>query len=481
MLRRGWLKASAASLAILAAIVVIAGAVVAAERPAGSEAELSTLLASLLLLFPVLAFTAGMAAGGGTEVIPMSQLIAYPLSPRAVFVASVLMTPLNVAWTLQAAGITWLAAYVGARGSAGTGLVGLALLFVVAATTAGLALSWFVTAARSGRRGRRLIAAVVALLAGLLLRALLAGGQGLIDALPLSDLAVALVLSEPRTTAVWAATLVSASAVGIASGSRATAWALRRRDDDAGAREDRLQRRRPWRPSRFLVVFAVDWASARRSKPVRRGMILFAVVPGLAGLAAGMPWQDMVVLPGLVATGAALLFGVNSFALDGSGATWLESTPRSARHAFASKALAVATVTTLVVTGALLLTSVRAQGAPEPATAVALAQAVISAVMVSTAVAMHASMHHPHKADLRTARDAPAPPAAMTVHSVRLVAATSVVGVAYAVTVRLPGVWPSLILTGVVAAASLAHLRWSLHTWQRQRPRSRVVAAVSFG
>jgi hypothetical protein len=482
MLRRPWVKALAVLAAGLAALLVVIIVVGSPSMPDGAEVELATLLGSLLLLFPVLAFMAGMAAGGGTEAIPSSQLVAFPLTPRAVFVTSIVLTPLNVAWALQAITIVGLAGYVGSRGIGLALLVSLAGAFVVATTAAGLALSWFVTAIRGTWRGRRLTEGAVALVAAALaLQASRSGAESLIEALPLSEIAVALLLTPPRETATWGVSLVALTVAAVVAGGRATAWALQRRDDDTGRREGRLVRRRRWRQAELTSLLAVDWASARRSKLVRRGMVLFAIVPGLAGLASAMPWQDMVILPGLVATGSGLLFAVNSFALDGSGAVWLESTPRSALLAFISKATVAAAVTAVVVGGALLIGSLRPREAPDPRTALVLVLAAICAVLVSTAVAMRASLRHPTKADLRTARDTPAPPAAMTLHSVRLIATTTAVGIAFVVTVRLSSIWPSLAITWVVATLSLAHVWRSSVLWRRPALRSRVTAAVSSG
>ena len=46
----------------------------------------------------------------------------------------------------------------------------------------------------------------------------------------------------------------------------------------------------------------------------------------------------MILLPGLVASGGALLFGVNAWCLDARGALWRESLPVSAGLAFTVRA-----------------------------------------------------------------------------------------------------------------------------------------------
>ena len=45
----------------------------------------------------------------------------------------------------------------------------------------------------------------------------------------------------------------------------------------------------------------------------------------------------MTVLPGLVASGGALLFGVNAWCLDGRGALWRESLPVAPATVFTAR------------------------------------------------------------------------------------------------------------------------------------------------
>ena len=50
-------------------------------------------------------------------------------------------------------------------------------------------------------------------------------------------------------------------------------------------------------------------------------------MPGAVALAGDLEWWMLTVLPGLVASGGALLFGVNTWCLDGRGALWRDSLP----------------------------------------------------------------------------------------------------------------------------------------------------------
>ena len=59
----------------------------------------------------LLAVLAPLAAGGGNELFPADQLAAYPVSrAHASTAASLVLTPLNLAWTTQ------LVALLGADG-----------------------------------------------------------------------------------------------------------------------------------------------------------------------------------------------------------------------------------------------------------------------------------------------------------------------------------------------------------------------------
>ena len=84
---------------------------------------------------------------------------------------------------------------------------------------------------------------------------------------------------------------------------------------------------RPLPASDLAVLRRIDRASVWRSVPMRRGLVVLALGPGLVALAGGMDWAQVLVLPALVVSGGALLFGVNAWCLDGRGALWRESLP----------------------------------------------------------------------------------------------------------------------------------------------------------
>lgn len=462
--------------------LLVLGTLAAPGLPSSYDIGMSTLLGSLLLLFPILVFMSGMAAGGGVEAIPASHLVAYPVSPRTVFMVSLILTPLNVAWTAQVIAMVWLASAVFSRyfdQAAGLLLVG---AFIVTATLLGLAVSWTVTGLRSSWWGRRATEALLAtVLVGLAWPVVTGGVDGAFERLPLAEVAVALLLPGPTRPWVWAGILAVALPLSVLAGFRATAWALSRRDDGTRAAAGRSLRRRVLSGGQLAALMAIDRASVLRSRPVRRGLVLFSIVPGLAAAASGMPWRDIVIIPGLVATGAALLFAINAFSIDGSGAAWLESSPRSVDLAFASKALTVAWFTSLVVGLSLLVAAIGARSVPRFGDAAVILLCVTSTVAASTAVAMRQSIRRPFKADLTSPRDTPAPPATMTAHSLRLAATAVLVGMAFVVAIRLPSITPAVGLAVVVLALAVLHLTRSAMLWRQAQRRAAVIAAVAYG
>ena len=84
-------------------------------------------------------------------------------------------------------------------------------------------------------------------------------------------------------------------------------------------------RRLPRSP--LAVLVRTDRGSVWRAVPMRRGLAVLAIGPGVVALAGNLDWPQMTILPGLVASGGALLFGVNAWCLDGRGGLWRESLP----------------------------------------------------------------------------------------------------------------------------------------------------------
>jgi hypothetical protein len=188
----------------------------------------------------------------------------------------------------------------------------------------------------------------------------------------------------------------------------------------------------------------------------------------------------VALLPGLVASGAGLLFGVNAFALDGPGALWRETLPGPPRRMFAARMIVVAEVCVAGAVVAIVAAALRA-GWPDPAEAVAVlgASAATTAQVVSRCARW--SVERPYAAALREARDQPAPPAAMAGYSAQLALSTTATGLLYTF---LASGGADLLLTTVlitVAFVLLAGRRLSLvaRSWADDAIRTGVLATVA--
>jgi hypothetical protein len=115
---------------------------------------------------------------------------------------------------------------------------------------------------------------------------------------------------------------------------------------------------------------------------------VLGVLPGAVSALAGLEWASLVMLPGLVAAGAGLLFGVNAFCLDGTGALWLASLPGDNRVLFRAKAQVVAEVCIVAVVIAVVAGAPRAGRAPTTSEVVALLGCTVVSVARVVATSM---------------------------------------------------------------------------------------------
>jgi hypothetical protein len=225
-------------------------------------------------------------------------------------------------------------------------------------------------------------------------------------------------------------------------------------------------------------MLRLDRASIWRSVPLRRGLLVLGLMPGAVALAGALTWDLITVLPGLVASGGALLFGVNAWCLDGRGALWRDSLPASPRIAFVSKVVVMLEV--LLVSGSLtiLLASLRA-GAPSAAELCSVVLALLVVAFQVAATSMRWSVRSPYASDMRSARATPAPPVVMAGYSARLAMKTTLVGLVFSAT-ALASDWRVPVL------AALPMLLWSAYrlartesAWAEPVVRARVIAVVA--
>jgi hypothetical protein len=230
--------------------------------------------------------------------------------------------------------------------------------------------------------------------------------------------------------------------------------------------------------SDFMMMLRIDRAAVWRSVPLRRGLMVLALMPGLVALAGNLEWRMLTILPGLVASGGALLFGVNTWCLDGRGALWRDSLPVSPRVVFISRSVVLMEVLLCTAAVTLCLAALRA-GKPTAAEVVALICSTLVVTAQVVAAGMRWSIARPFAVDLRSARATPAPPVVMAGYSARLAMATTVTGLVFSGLAQLDDVRYAVAMAVILLLWSAWRLERAAGRWQDPVTRSRVVATVA--
>lgn len=453
------------------------------KEPLGSRdvGKFVAILPTLYLGFLALAILAAIASGGGREVVPREETVAYPVSSVTEHLGALLLAPLNVAWLIQAWTVLGLTTYV--LGPSGLAAAAVPLLLWIAVSTAvGQAVGWTFEGIRRGPHGilvARLIAgAAMALVVVLVLTHRLVP---VLDASPTVRVYLAAAYGTGHAWLLWTeyvGVLVVLLVLAVLAGLVPARWALHRALREELRLESGHIEPRPNPRSDLRAMVRIDRSSIWRSVPLRRGLIVLAAMPGLVALAGSLEWNMVTILPGLVASGGALLFGVNTWCLDGRGALWRDSLPVSAGVAYYAKVIVLFEVLLAAAGFTILLAALRA-GTP---TAAELCSAVAAAVVVSTqvvATSMRWSVERPFAMDMRSARATPAPPVVMAGYSARLALKTTLVGLVFSGTALADG-W---VFPATVAVPLLCWSGWRLvrtaSLWAVPEVRARVVAVVA--
>jgi hypothetical protein len=116
--RRRW-AAGAALVLMVALTVVFAWVPAHVPGAAGTPGIAQFRSDEVILLLPtaylgvlVIAVVSAASAGGGRELLPREQSVAYPVSPTTDHLGALVMAPLNIAWLLQSWAVLALTAYV---------------------------------------------------------------------------------------------------------------------------------------------------------------------------------------------------------------------------------------------------------------------------------------------------------------------------------------------------------------------------------
>jgi hypothetical protein len=475
------LRIAGASVLLLTLATIVVPAYLREPLDGRDTGKFVAILPSLYLGFLVLAVLAAIASGGGREIVPREQAVAYPVSSVTEHLGALMLAPLNIAWLLQAWTVIALTTYV--LGPRALPAVAVPLLIWIAfATALGQAIGWVFEGIRRGAHGilvARLIAGatMVAVVALVLSHQLVP----LLDRSPTVRVYLAAAYASGHQWVGWAqsvgtllALLVVATLVGLVP----ARWALHRALREELRLESGHIEPRPNPRGDLRAMVRIDRSSIWRSVPLRRGLIVLAFMPGLVALAGSLEWDMVTILPGLVASGGALLFGVNTWCLDGRGALWRDSLPVSAGTAFYAKVIVLFEVLLAAAGFTILLAALRAGAPTEAELGSVLAAAVVVATQV-VATSMRWSVERPYAMDMRSARATPAPPVVMAAYSARLALKTTLVGLVFSAT-ALADSWvvPAVVAVPLLCWSGIRLVR-TAGLWALPDVRARIVAVVA--
>src|SRR4051795_1310305 len=445
--RRHLTRGLVASFVLVTLTIAILPAFLPGAQGAGKAFDIFLLMPSAMAGILALNVASAIASGGGRELISRDQAAPYPISPTTDHLGALVLAPLNIAWMIQA----WILLGAMAYSFGPTNLLQaqvVILLWLVFATTLGQVVAWTMESVRRGPFG-------IGISRGLLVCLGLAAGvvqltghtTDLLDQIPTLWFFQGAVGGWGLRWWVALVVLLVGSTTAVAAGAVPTHLAARRMPRDEARMETDQHEPRPVPRTVLGLLIRADRASVWRSVPMRRGVLVLAIGPGLVAVFGNLPWSSMTILPGLVASGGALLFGVNTWCLDGRGALWRDSLPVSAAVAYYAKVIVLFEVLIGAAGLTIVLASLRA-GVP---TSAELASAVSAAAVVAmqvVAAAMRWSVERPFATDMRSARATPAPPVVMAGYSARLALKTTVVGLVFSST-ALAHTWSLPVLVAV--------------------------------
>jgi hypothetical protein len=467
----------------LTVAAAVGPAYLAGDLPREHSGEVLALLPSMCLGFLVLAVFTAVASAGGREVLPRDEAVAFPVSTTTDHFGALLLAPLNIAWFAQAWTLLGAASY--ALGPDRLWAYELpVVLWVLTATALAQVVGWLAEGVRRGPHGIAAFRVVVLVLA-IGTAALVATGSltAVLDRSPTGAVLDVVFHGATGRWLQWTLGVLVLVLVGLTAGvagALPARWALHRPMREELRLESGRHAARPTARSDFAMMLRLDRGAVWRSVPLRRGLMVLALMPGAVALAGDLEWRMLTILPGLVASGGALLFGVNTWCLDGRGALWRDSLPVAPRVAFFSRSVVLLEVLLCSAAATLALAALRAGPPTPPEVAALVCSTLVVAVQVVSA-GMRWSITRPFAVDLRSARATPAPPVVMAAYSARLALATTVTGLVFSGLAQLDDVRYAVTMAVVMLLWSGWRLERSVQRWQDPVTRSRVVSVVAGG
>lgn len=477
---RGYVRLAA----VILAVVTVAAAWLPAYLPEGDNRRFDVLLLLPTLFFGILliAGISGAATGGGRELIPREQAVAYPIKPATDHLGALAMAPLNIAWMIQAWVLLGAVAYaLGASWHLALAQV-VTVLWLGAATACAQVFAWAIEWVRRGPNGVWVIR-IFNLSVALTVAYLVAAHQfvTLLDNLRVTlwvvNGAVAVTGNDFAQWGLVVLGVLGATLVAVLVGGWLAGLVANRQPRDELKLESAPYRPRANPPSVFTALVRTDRVGIWRSVPLRRGLIVLGVMPGAVALAGGLKWEMMVILPGLVASGGALLFGVNAWCLDGRGALWRDSLPADPRQTFFARALVLAEVLGFATAITLAMGALRA-GLPNGTQLAAVLSASLVVIVQVVSRSLRWSVQRPYAVDMRSARATPAPPSVMVGYSARLALSTTLTAIVFMVTAEVGAEW-SILIALPFLLLSARRLAQTADAFANPEARCRVVSTVA--
>ncbi|RNL75472.1 hypothetical protein [Nocardioides marmorisolisilvae] len=452
------------------------------KEPLGRNVgDLVAIMPTFYLGFLVLSVLAAVSSGGGRELVPRDQAVAYPVSTVTEHLGALLLAPLNVAWLIQAWALLGSTTYIFGPHYLPAQVTPV-LLWIVLSTAVGQVVGWAFEGIRRGPHGTWVARGITtAFGAGVLALVLTHTLTNVLDHSPTVRIYLAASYGGGADWGRWSAyvaVLLAMIAAAVLIGLLPARWALQRPQREELRLESGHHEPPPNPRSDLVAMVRLDRASVWRSVPLRRGLLVLGMMPGVVALGGALTWDLVTILPGLVASGGALLFGVNAWCLDGRGALWRDSLPTSPRISYLAKVVVLFEV--LLVTGliTIALAAFRA-GRPTAAELVSVLAALVVVAAQVVATSMRWSVTRPYASDMRSARATPAPPVVMAGYSARLAVKTTVVGLVFSAT-AIASTWLVPFLVAVpMLLWSAYRLARTESAWAEPLVRARVVAVVA--
>ena len=444
------------------------------ERRLDLAVLLPTGMAGILLISAVSA----IASGGGREMVSREQGVAFPISPTSDHLGALLLAPLNISWLIQAWGLLGVTSYVVGPTQLASALP-VMLLWMALATALAQVLAWSVEAVRRRRHGVVTMRVVLGLIAFGAAWVQASGRlTAMLDSIPTRDVVVGAVGGFGWRWGHTVLVEVGVLVLAVVLGAIPAQLAARRLPHDELRAEAGTRTPRPMPFSDFAALVRIDRASVWRAVPIRRGMTVLAVGPGLVAVLGNLPWASVTVLPGLVVSGGALLFGVNAWCLDGRGLLWRENLPVAPGLVFNARALVLAEFLGVASLVTIVLASLRA-GIPTGSEMTAIICTLLVVTVQVVGAAMRWADQRPFSVDLRSARATPAPPIVMVGYSARLAVVTTLTGLLFSFLARVPDPTVSVLVAVPCLAWSTTRLLRTRRRWTDPVVRARVLTTVS--